>query len=359
MKTLLLFCISSKVSGGEIYSLHFLAALQNHGWNVSILGNENSDLQEAAQHLGIRYIDSGIGPKLGRRTALTTLKKWRINRASLSTTIELEKPDVVMFQYKLEQMLWAGRTISPAVAMLEHGPIPSMISRIPFFRQKYQAAMDSADFRFAASVPAADAISKWGHSSIILRAGLDGAQRDRALSLAPKTRRILEEKLPDCSTIGIYAGRLTQEKGILRAAEIISGKPHIGLAIAGSGPCQSALQAIADRSPNITMLGQIEDVTNYIAASDFGVLLTSDPGEGRPLFVLECAAFGVPVIASDGSPAINALFEELGPGALRQVLVDDETAVTEAMSQTRKFSPIFTSWETAAKLFTETIEYAS
>lgn len=356
MKSLLLFCISNKMSGGELYSLHLSASLQSSGWNVSILGNENSGLQESSEKLGIRYIDSEIGPKLGRRSALKTLRKWRTNRAHLMKVIEHEKPDVVMFQYKLEQMLWAGQKLVPAVAILEHGPIPNMISRVGFFRSKYQAALDSADLRFAASVPAALAISEWGHPSVVLRAGLDSTQRDHAVRIAPDVRRILEAKLPDCSRIGVYAGRLTQDKGILRAAEVISRMPNIGLAIAGSGPCRGALQALADRNANITMLGQIDNVTSHIAAADFGILLTSDSGEGRPLFVLECAALGIPVVASESSPAIDALAQELGKDAVWQVGVQDDASISEAIRHVRKFTPKILSWEAAAKSFTDATE---
>lgn len=358
MRSLVLFCISAKVSGGELYSLQLLGALKQRGWDVSIVGSANPGLRSASELRGIRYVESSIGPKLGRNSAWTVLRKWRSSQAELAAIIRRENPSVVVFQYKLEQMLWAGRRLGPTIAMLEHGPIPKMISRIPFFRRRYQLAIDGADLRFAASDPAAHHIAEWGHSSVVLRAGIESSQRTQAIESALDVRQILEDKLPSCRSIGIYAGRLTEEKGILHAARVISKMPDVGLAIAGAGPCQSALQKLASEHQNITMLGQIEGVLSYIAAADFGVLLTNDLGEGRPLFALECASMGVPLIARTGSPAMDAILLEIGPQAVIRVDMQNEQSMTDAILHVQKFTPMEVSWDGAVDAFTGAIESA-
>lgn len=358
MKSLLVSCISPKMSGGEIYSLQLLKALQSKGWEVSILGNKNSYLEQAAFRNHVRFIESDVGPKLGRKTAVSVIRRWRSNNAKLFRIIEQENPTVVLFQYKLEQLLWAGKPLGRTVVMLEHGPIPAIIRKVPLFRARYAAAVRAADIRFGASQPAVNAISSWGVPAELLSAGLDLTTQQRAVEATPETRQRLTELLPNCTKIGFYAGRLTEAKGILHAAQAIAEVPDIGLVIAGSGPCSDELELLAQRCTNIVLLGQLEDSLPYAAASDFGILLTNDPGEGRPLFALECASFGIPVIANQNSAAMRALHSELGGQAIVLINTGDPSSLSSAVNHVHKFPPILFDWNDAADVFESSVASA-
>ncbi|BCW76821.1 hypothetical protein NicSoilB11_31460 [Arthrobacter sp. NicSoilB11] len=157
--------------------------------------------------------------------------------------------------------------------------------------------------------------------------------------------------LPDCTSIGIYAGRLTEDKGIVKAAQAIADLPGVGLVIAGSGPSRKKLEEIADSSANIVLLGQITNSMHFAAAADFGILLTSDPGEGRPLFALECVAVGVPVIANVHSAAVDDLIHEVGLGPVLAIDPSAPNSISSAIRTVEKFAPIELDWTTAAAVF--------
>ncbi|MGF9648058.1 glycosyltransferase [Pseudarthrobacter oxydans] len=184
---------------------------------------------------------------------------------------------------------------------------------------------------------------------------MDRAKGLAALASAAETRRLLDEKLPNCKKLGFYAGRLTEDKGVVRAAEIIADLPSVGLIIAGTGPSEERLRAIAAHSPNILFLGQIENPLLFAAAADFGILLTNDPGEGRPLFALECVSVGTPVIANANSSAVEDLISEVGLGAIIPVQASDAGAIRSAFDTAERFEPVMLDWGKAAAIFTESL----
>lgn len=352
MKSALVFCISPKVSGGELYTVQLVHALKNSGWKVAIVGSHNSPLESTCAGYDIRFIPTKIGPKLGKRSVISVLLRWKRNRRRLLSLIEAESPSLVLFQYKLEQMLWAGTPTGRTVVILEHGPVPSVIAQVPFFRRRYQSALSAAHVRYAASKPASDAIASWGHTSSELQAGVDMHRSAAAVQSSEETRMDLEDTLPGCKKIGFYAGRITEEKGIIQAAEIISALPDVGLVIAGIGPSFERLAELAAKHSNIVLLGQIENPAKYAAAADFGILLTSDSGEGRPLFALECASVGVPLIANARSEAISSLILELGTLAIVPVRPENPKEIVDAVYGVKKFRPLDLNWKRATDSLT-------
>jgi glycosyltransferase involved in cell wall biosynthesis len=349
VKRILAFCITDKFSGGEKYTVDLMASLAEIGWDCTIAGSRNKPLREACETRGIRFLQTDIGPKLGKRTAFRVFRKFFSSRRKFRQTVSDLEPDVLLLQYKLEQLLWAGSPLIPTVVLLEHGPVPGLVRKIPPLKWAYARAVKRADWVFAASVPAQCEMALWGRSATVILAGLDDLRVKRAKESRESARRELESLVGENRRIGVYAGRLTLEKGILAAAQSVAGMSDVGLVVAGRGDLSAAIQGIASDHDNIAYLGEIPDALSYVAAADFGILLTSDVGEGRPLFAIECVAFGVPVIAVRGSAAMDALELELPPNAVRMARNLNVDEVRQQIRAAIKVPPIVASWSDSAR----------
>jgi glycosyltransferase involved in cell wall biosynthesis len=92
----------------------------------------------------------------------------------------------------------------------------------------------------------------------------------------------------------LFAGRLSEEKGILPLLRILSEHlPDLKLGIVGAGPQEETVRRIAAESPSISVLGAVsrDEVGRLIATSRMGVL-PSICNEILPTFVLECFVRG-------------------------------------------------------------------
>lgn len=97
----------------------------------------------------------------------------------------------------------------------------------------------------------------------------------------------------------LFAGRLSEEKGIetiIRMAELIPDKQF---KIVGVGPAEARLHALSHGIPNIEFLGfRLGEELKDLYRGAIAVLLPSQVEEVFPLSVLEAMASGTPVIAS-------------------------------------------------------------
>jgi glycosyltransferase involved in cell wall biosynthesis len=119
-----------------------------------------------------------------------------------------------------------------------------------------------------------------------------------------------------------FAGRLLTDKGIralVAAHSIVRAQGHeANLIIAGNpdpaNPASVSLQEVQEwsRRPGITWLGHIKDIVPLWRACHFAVLPSHR--EGLPVSLLEAAACGRPMIATDA------------PGC-REIVIDDQTGL--------------------------------
>ena len=118
----------------------------------------------------------------------------------------------------------------------------------------------------------------------------------------PARSRLLLDLPADGPVVGIV-GRLSPVKDhatFLRAAVRISvASPDTTFVVAGDGPDRAALQleARALLGDRIRFLGWVNDIPTLYAACDV-VALTSRT-EGTPVALIEAAAAGIPVVATD------------------------------------------------------------
>lgn len=134
------------------------------------------------------------------------------------------------------------------------------------------------------------------------------------------TEIIAELGLPTGSTLIGMVCRLTEQKGVRYAieafAQIASEYSDAHLLIAGKGPLQAELEALASSLPNrVHFLGWRGDVPSLMAA--FDIFLMPSLWEGFGLVLLEAMAQQTPIIAS-------------GVSAIPEIVVDQETGLLVA-----------------------------
>ncbi len=107
---------------------------------------------------------------------------------------------------------------------------------------------------------------------------------------------------PDAPVIGVAA--LMREQKALDVmldahAMLLERMQNVHLVIAGDGPCRPALERQIERlgiAHNVHLLGPRDDVDQILKRVDVGAL--SSNWEGSPLFVFECRAAKVPLVAT-------------------------------------------------------------
>lgn len=302
--------VSEILGGGELFTLRLAAALGSET-DAGIAGVPGTPVVEEAARRGIRVQSLPLGRKLGRRTALRNAAGTPLARHRLHSFLEqLGREDWVIFQYSWEKLLWNGRSGGGRVAVIEHGPPPSGLMRLPPTRRSIQTTLRKCDALFAASVPAADATKRLsGRSPRLLLAGVYPAAIAAGRREASRVRTGLG--IDADTPLVAFAGRLTANKGVFELLEAVARHPQLHLLLLGRGPAEQELghraQALAGR---VRLLGRVDDVLPYLAAADATGLLTRDPGEGRPQLAVESLAVGTPVLGNARSPAMTALAAE-------------------------------------------------
>jgi glycosyltransferase involved in cell wall biosynthesis len=147
---------------------------------------------------------------------------------------------------------------------------------------------------------------------------------------AAETRRRLA--LPDGAFVAVLVATLRPEKrvgafiGAVTAAH--AQEPRVRGIVVGGGPDLAAARAAAAGTDGIvSVVGEVDDVSDVMAAADV-VCLTSR-AEGLPLVVLEAMSLGRPVLA----PAVGGLVAAVENG-VSGVLVpaEDDAAFAEALA---------------------------
>ena len=136
----------------------------------------------------------------------------------------------------------------------------------------------------------------------------------------------------------IAVGRLAPVKDyptMLRAFAALAGEPH--LVIAGSGPEEQTLRQLGFElqiENRVEFAGFQPDVESLLATADAFVL--SSLWEGLPMGVLEAAAAGLPVVATDAAGTREAMI----PGETGlTVPVGDIAALASAMAEVMAMPP--------------------
>lgn len=123
-----------------------------------------------------------------------------------------------------------------------------------------------------------------------------------ACSILPNFVHDSEHRRTQAGSSWLYAGRLTEEKGII---DLLRFWPReVQLTVLGDGPCMSEAKVVA--GPEVTLEGSVShDVVLNSLKSAAGLVLPSRWAEGLPTVYLEALAAGVPVVARAGNSAAD------------------------------------------------------
>lgn len=158
-------------------------------------------------------------------------------------------------------------------------------------------------------------INSWDHAAardrlwarrprLIPGIGVDLARFDAGL--VPSERAALRRTLgvPEGAVVFLYIAEFIHRKNhallIEAFAQVHAARPEAFLLLAGDGPLQDAIAAIAARfgiADRVRLLGFRRDIPALAAAADIAV--TTSRHEGLPIGVAEAMAAGLPVIASE------------------------------------------------------------
>lgn len=293
----LLFVITSLTLGGADRQVRDLAgAFDDRGWEVRVVSlTEPNPWPEDLMARHVRVETLAMRPTIPHPSSLVAfarlVRRWR--------------PDVVhghMFHANLLTRL--ARPLAP---------VPLLVSTV-------HSANEGGAWRYVAS-RVTYALSDV--TTAVSKAALDESIRRRSvprggillvpngidLAAFPSNRperarmRELLGLSPD-AFVWLNASRLVALKGhaILLAAfqEVRRSHPHAVLLIAGSGPLDADIRATAAQMgllDAVRFLGTRADVPALLQAADAFVL--SSLWEGLPVALLEAAATGLPVVATD------------------------------------------------------------
>jgi glycosyltransferase involved in cell wall biosynthesis len=127
----------------------------------------------------------------------------------------------------------------------------------------------------------------------------------------------------------VYAGALVAEKGVDLAIEAVARCPNAQLLIAGVGPEDQSLRALASRvAPGrVAFAGMIDDPRSAYAAGDAAVLV-SRGGDSMPAMLIEAGLMELPAIATP----VEAIPEIVLPGVTGELVpIGDTGALALAM----------------------------
>ena len=351
------FILSTDSFGGaELYTLE-LARACAADVDVRVFVSPNGEVIHRAEDLGLAVVPIGLGPKLGRATAARNTLRLAKARGTLRMRIDASSTAgrFTILQFKWEELLWAGEVAANHVGLIEHGPIPQALLRIPWSRRRLVRAFSAATTVWAVSDPADRAIvSLCDRKPSRLDGGVDPVRVEKARQEATSVRR---DVLADAPLLVVFVGRFTRGKGVHEVLNFVETFPDVVAALIGDGPERASLERRANRNERVLITGSIRDPLPYLAAADATLLLTTEAGEGRPLAALESLAVGTPVVALSATDALRALALEFGwPNVIlidRALPAAVRSAVTAACGTSVDVD--VPSWSDVASSFLETL----
>jgi glycosyltransferase involved in cell wall biosynthesis len=302
------------LGGGQVHVLTVAAGLNKDFFDVSISAGPGGPLATDAGRAGFPFVPAAMTKKLSRGTARAIAESLRERRIDILHT----HGGVAGFFGR-----WAaGLARTPVVVHTLHG-IHYLHYRNPFLREAFilQERLLARRTDAVIFVSEADAARGRKHRLVpeekirVIRNGIDRPNPGRAGDPAGELRSLIA---PDGPLIGAVA-RLHRQKGIahlLRAAPFVLARfPKAKIAVAGGGPLEAGLRREVERAGlggRFLLLGERADAADLLALADVFVLPSL--WEGLPLALLEAAALGKPIAATDID-------------GVREVVRDGETAL--------------------------------
>jgi glycosyltransferase involved in cell wall biosynthesis len=279
--------------GAERFVVALARELARNGLQVEVCATRGAkpSVREALASGGVPLM------VLGRRGTLDLIPFGRLVRL-----IRRKKFDVLhahMFGSSLWGVLLGKLAGVPVVIAHEHGTFPS--GRLSRFL--YREVVGRLATRYVA-------VSNFTREEMVNRHQVPRAQTEvipaayipRESPSATDLRHALG--IPrSAKLIGTIATlRRVKALDVLVGAHaiVLEQHPDTHLVLTGGGPSRTELERQVEAlgtSDRVHFLGHREEIDSILRALDVGVL--SSDSEGTPIFVMECMAYGVPVVSTD------------------------------------------------------------
>ena len=166
-------------------------------------------------------------------------------------------------------------------------------------------------------------------------AGVDRERMRAWIQASPDAPSQMRGQLgvPDGHRLVVAVGSLIPLKGHRHAIEALKSPEltDVSLALVGEGAERSSLQDLADGigvSPRVHFVGRVDDAWRWTAIAD--ALVHPSYFEGLPVAVMEAAALGTPIVATDVG-GLRQIIE--GPSMGRLVEAPDASLLSGALSE--------------------------
>ncbi|WP_161605708.1 glycosyltransferase [Natrinema pallidum] len=145
-------------------------------------------------------------------------------------------------------------------------------------------------------------------------------------------------EIPESAIVFLSVGSLIPRKNPLdviegfQATDIEDGV----LLMLGDGPLQAECESLAADDDRVRIEGWVDNVSEYLGASDYFVLASSS--EGFPNTVMEALAVGLPVVLSDIQPHQEILQHDADAGIEFELRDTRSLAVAMERITTREYT---------------------
>jgi len=290
------------LGGGQVHLLSLAKGLDKSRFEAMIAAPAGGPLQDAARAAGLRFLPIVIGKKFRGATA-----------REIAALLKTNEIDILHTHGGVAGLFgrWAGRRARiPVVVHTLHG-IHYLHYRNPFLKRLYVLQERHFSRRTDAVIFVSEADLRTGRKlrlapedrSRLIRNGVDMSgmfKEQRTARRIERLRAALNLRPP---VVGAIA-RLHRQKGIEflmgAAKELHARHPEVRIVVVGGGPLEKSLRRKAEKlglGRNFLLLGERGDAREILSLFDIFVLPSR--WEGLPLALIEAAALGKAIIATD------------------------------------------------------------
>lgn len=320
------------MGGVELFSDNLARKLVREGHQVTVVASARKDAPAREDRDGFQVVRLPAAQLLDGRLPVTfkDAAYRRIWGRLLDEDVDRVLVNTRFYPHSLEGLRFAAEKGAPAV-MLEHGSahlsfgIPAADAVVERWEHLVTARARAARPVFAGvSLAACSWLEHFGiKTDVVINNAIDAA----AFRDASSGRDFRAELgiAPDAFT-ACFVGRFVAEKGPLAVLDAARLLPEVSFVMAGAGPEEDHIRAVADYLPNVSLVGRLgrEDVSALFSSADCFVLPSVYP-EGLPTVLLEAGAWGcLPVICPVGGVA--DVLGDSGWGEICGASADEVTA---------------------------------
>ncbi|OYR69590.1 group 1 glycosyl transferase [Halorubrum ezzemoulense] len=329
MTTDILYIVSRLRPSGPTNQLYYILKHLNDEFDATILtlSPEPEDTElPLFQDLGVNYETLGLSRWEG-----LLFGPWRLRRK-----VQEIDPDIVQTQGiradTLSALFLKGY---PRITTVRNYPYDDYPAKFGTLQGKAMAAEHIRVYRridhpVACSETIADMVRPHGVDATPIQNGVD-TEAYSPVSDEEKRRLRKPLDIPESAMVFVSVGTLIPRKNPL---DVIEGFQNADiengmLLLLGDGPLQEECKSLAAGDDRVRLEGWVDNVSEYLGASDFFVSASSS--EGLPNTVMEALSCGLPVILSDIQPHREILQYNAEAGTVFDL--GDTRSLSEVLSE--------------------------